>query len=204
MDLREFPAILPLHFFQVELVFSRQAKPKLIENVAEFLGEEPFSEVRIGFSERGIHIDLKVDKSFEKAVFPDVEKGDGFEFFIDTRGIQQAQIVHKCCHHFVFLPKEVDGISGVEVTSFKTNDKRDLASKEFLKVSSAFTKNGYAMQIFIPDNALFGYDLAESSHLKLAYIVHAGSRYIPNHFPKSNLDYNLKDHPSLWADVKIV
>jgi hypothetical protein len=204
MDLREFPSVLPLHFFQVELIFSKDAKPKLIEDYAQFLGEDPFSQVRLSFSEKGIHIDLKVDKSFEKAVFPDVEKGDGFELLVDTRGIPDSQIIHKYCHHFVFLPKEVDGISGVEVTSFKTNDKRDLASKELLKASSSFTKNGYAMQIFIPDNALFGYDLVESPHLKLAYIVHLGSRSHPNHFPKSNLDYNLKDHPSLWADIKVI
>lgn len=201
MDLREFPSVLPLHFFQVELAFLKGAKPKLIEDVSPFLAEDAYSEVRVAFLEGGIHLDVKVYKPFEKAVFPDVAKGDGFELFIDTRGILDAQIIHKYCHHFVFLPKEVDGILGVEVTTFKTNDKRDLSSKELLKVSANFTKNGYILDIFIPDIALYGYDLSESSRFKLAYMVHLGSKAFPNHFPKSSLDYQLKDHPSLWADV---
>jgi hypothetical protein len=201
MDLREFPPILPLHFFQVELAFSKGGKPKLIEDLSTFLAEDAFSEVSISFLEGGIELYLKVYKPFEKACFPDVAKGDGFELFIDTRGILDAQILHKYCHHFVFLPKEVDGILGAEVTHFKTNDKRELSSKELLKVSTSFSKNGYCLEIFIPDNALYGYDLSESTRFKLAYMVHLGSKSHPNHFPKSSIDYQLKEHPSLWADV---
>ena len=202
MDLRDFPAILPLHFFDVEQEIKKGSKLSLIEGYSEYLDEESFSELSIAVSVEGIYLNLKVLKPFEKAFFPEIEKGDGFEFFIDTRAIPDASIIHKYCHHFVFLPKEVDGILGAEVTRFKTNDKRELASKENLKVSTQFTKNGYSMEVFIPDQALFGYDLAEYSTLKMADIVHRGS-YKPNHFPKSNNDFNLKDHPSLWATLFI-
>ena len=202
MDLREFPAVVPLHFFDLELEFELGQKPVLIEGYSEFLGEESFGEVRMAFSEGGIAIELKVLKSFEKASFPDVEKGDGFEFFIDTRGIRDALIVHKYCHHFIFLPKEIDGVLGAEVTRFKTNDKRELASKEFLKVATQFAKNSYTMQIFLPDVALYGFDPKEVAVVKMAYILHRGNGS-PNHFPKSNHDLNLKDHPSLWAEVRL-
>ncbi len=200
MDLRDFPAVLPLHFFEVELDVRKGGKPTLINGHPEFLDEEPFSEVYLAVSEKGICIQLKVFKPFEKAVFPDVEKGDGIEFFVDTRGIQGSLIIHKYCHHFVFIPKEVDGILGVEVTRFKTNDKRELAQKESLKLSTQFTKNGYSMEVFIPDIALFGYEPIEYPSVKIAYIVHRGSAE-SNHFPKSGREYSLKDHPSLWATL---
>ena len=200
MDLRDFPAVMPLHFFDVELQIKKGSKPKLIETCSELLDEESFCEVFLALSDGGIQLRLNVLKPFEKAFFPDVEKGDAMELFVDTRGLPDAHIIHKYCHHFVFLPKEVDGILGAEVTRFKTNDKRELASKEHLKVSAEFTKKGYSMEIFIPDIALFGFDLTEYPNLKLAYIVHRGE-YEPNHYPKSNHVYNLKEHPSLWANL---
>ena len=202
MDLREFPSVLPLHFFDLELEFEKGEKPTLIEGHSEFLGEECFSEVRMGVSDGGIQLEVKVHKTFEKASFPDVDKGDGMEFFIDTRGIQSALIMHKYCHHFVFLPKEVDGVQAVEVTRFKTNDKRELAPKELLKVKTNFAKNHYTLQIDIPDTALFGYDLTESTTLKIAYIIHSAS-HDPNHYPKSGIEFSLKDHPSLWATFQV-
>ncbi len=194
--------MLPLHFFEVELEFDLGEKPILIEGNSEFLDEESFSEVRAAFSEGGISLEIKVLKSFEKAVFPDVEKGDGFELFVDTRGIRDALIVHKYCHHFVFLPKEVDGVIAAEVTRFKTNDKRELSKKESLKVTAQFSRSHYTMQAFIPDEALYGYDPKEYSTLRMAYIVHRGANH-PNHFPKSNDELNVKDHPSLWAQVQL-
>ncbi len=202
MDLREFPSVLPLHFFDLELEIENGEKPLLIEGYSEFLAEDGFSEVRLGLSDAGIQLEVKVLKPFEKACFPDVEKGDGLELFIDTRGIQSALIMHKYCHHFVFLPKEIDGIQAVEVTRFKTNDKRELAAKELLKVKTQFAKNHYSLQIEIPDIALFGYDLSESTTLKMAYIIHSAS-IGPNHFPKSGKDFALKDHPSLWANIQV-
>ncbi len=202
MDLREFPAVLPLHFFEVELEFKRNQKPKLIPDFSEFLEETSFSEVSVAFLDGGIQIHLKVFKAFEKASFPDVEKGDGFEFFIDTRGTKEALSLHKYCHHFVFLPKEVDGIQGVEVTRFKTNDKRELATKEHLKVTPQFAKGSYTLEIFIQDTALYGYDPMEYPNLKIASITHLGSKE-PNHFPKQGYDLPFKDHPSLWANIKL-
>lgn len=203
MDLRELSPILPLHFFEVELSFPKGGDITFVDDYSAYLEEDSFFEIGFAFSDRGIAIDLMVDKPFEKSIFPEVEKGDGLEFFIDTRGIQDAHLIHKYCHHFVFLPKEVDGISGVEVTRFKTGDKRELASKDHIKVKTTFGKNRYEMNVFISDTAFFGYDLSESPHIKIAYIVHRGVKENAGHFPKSQLDYNLKEHPSLWAGAKI-
>lgn len=196
MDLRDVPAVMPLHFFDV------CAKPGLLKGYSEFLDEDPFCEVEIECALKGIDLNLKVNKGFEKAFFPSVEKGDGFELFIDTRGIREAVIVHKYCHHFVFLPKEMDGILGVEVTRFRTNDTHELCAKESLKVVSKLAKDHYTMQIHILRESLFGYDPSEYEILKFAYIVHRGPSE-PNHFPKSNNVYNLKDHPSLWAELNL-
>jgi len=202
MDLRELSPICPLHFFDVTLTFKKGKKLALIDSKGEFLGEESFSELLVSFSEEGVSLQLKVSKPFEKAVFKEIEKGDGFEFFIDTRGVKEALIIHKYCHHFLFLPKEVDGIWGVEVTKFRQGDKRELARKESLKVESLFSKSGYKMDIFIPADSLFGYDLSDSTSLKIAYIVHRGSLR-PNYFPKSGEEFTISSHPSLWANVLI-
>jgi hypothetical protein len=204
LDLSQLPSILPLHFFQPVIELEKGNKPEHLDSFSEYLEEESFSELKMAISEHGIHLELKVLKPFEKALFPDVAKGDSFEFFIDIRANENSSILHKYCHHFVFLPKEVDGIIGCEMTRFKTNDKRDLCNKDDLKVKSSFSKNHYTLDIFIPDIALYGFDLSESSKFKFAYIVHRGGKELPNHFPKCGLDFNFKDHPSLWADLHLI
>ena len=198
MDLRDISAVLPLHFFEVGIEITQDFR--ILERYSEYLDEEPFHEIEMKWGEEGLFFHIRVDKGFEKAFFPQVEKGDGVEFFIDTRGIEDALIVHKYCHHFVFLPKEVDGVLGVEVTRFKTNDTRELCKRECLKVTSQFSKNSYTISVCIPREALFGYDPFEYSTLKMAYIIHRGSNE-SNHFPKSNRELNVKDHPSLWATL---
>ena len=195
MDVRELPPVLPFHFFDLRL------KSGKVPSYADLLDEEGFSEIEILLKEEGIDLNIRVEKGFEKAFFPEVEKGDGLEFFVDTRGIRDVLIVHKYCHHFVFLPKEIDGISGAEVTRFKTNETRELARRELLKVTTDLSKNRYTMHIHIPKEALFGYDIEEYPLLRFAYIVHRYGNE-PNHFPKSNKEYNLKDQPSLWAELE--
>lgn len=207
MDLKTLPPIDAGALFQIHgavgegSVLPKNWWKKLpLLRMDEFLGEEGFADLSLLYWSGGLVIGVLVQKPFEDCFFPEVSKGDGLEIFIDTRGIEDAQTVHKFCHHFVFLPKEKDGIIGAEVTRFRSEDKHELCDHTELQVQTTFSKKGYEMQIVIPENCLFGFDPLEYPQFRLGYIIHRTGGH-PMHFPHSGDDYRLSAIPSLWAKL---
>ena len=175
----------------------RQGK---LPEVSHLLNELPLHTMHLDVSETGVVFTLRVDQACGEAVFPQVEKGCGLEIFIDTRGLSEANMLHKYCHHFVCLPHEVDGVVGVEVTRFRTSDTRELAKPEHIQVTTTHHRRSYSMEVHLTRAALFGFD-PEEYPIRFAYIVH----HYPerNSFPKNSHEVLLKEHPSLWALVRI-
>lgn len=199
MDLRQLPAIDAASLFQMGgKIPKKEKKPRFLPRVNGYLAEEGFGDVAVAWSPDGLFFTVKVGKGFESAYYPDVAKGDGLELFVDTRGIDSAAIVHKYCHHFVFLPKEKDGVSGAEITRFRTDDKHELSSPDKLTLLSEFTAKSYTMNIHIPESCLFGYDPYEYRKIGLGYVIHRAGKE-PQHFPLSGLCYKLESSPGLWA-----
>ncbi len=194
-DLRLLPPLDIAAFITPEIHLTE--KVTSLPNMGPYLEEPSFAEVKIGLKKRGLAFKVEVHQPFKNSFFPDVEKGDGFELFIDTRD-SSSTFLGRYSHHFIFLPKEVDGRSASEVTRFKTHDRHPLASIEDLEVKSHFTLKGYSMDIYISENSLFGYDPSEYRRLKLAYILHRGGES-PMHFPVSQESYRLREFPLLWA-----
>lgn len=204
MDLRQLPAIDALSLFQIGgKIHKKEKKLRFLPRVDDYLGEEGFGDFGISWSPEGLYITVKVDRAFKGSVYPEIAKGDGVTVFIDTRGIESAVVVHKYCHHFVFLPKEKDGMIGAEVTHFRFEDKHELCAADQLEVRSEFFSNKYTMHIFIPESCLFGYDPFEYRKIGLAYIIHRGDKDA-THFPLTSDCYKLESSPALWAKFRLV
>lgn len=176
--------------------------PYLLPEMDEYLLEESFARVGIARSDRGLSISVSVEKGFEECHFPAVEKGDGVEVFIDTRGIDDAFVVHKYCHHFIFLPKPVDGIEAVEVTKFRGEDKHEHCKPETLSVLSTMMRSSYSMEIQISEMSLFGYDPDEYPRIGFAMRIHR-PKGGAQHFPMNSVDYKIEAHPNLWARLEL-
>jgi len=201
LDLRELPAMDIGSFFKWKGALEKEMTP--LPDMAEYLGEESFAEVSALWSDIGLKLCVSVEVPFEGCFFPDVEKGDGLELFIDTRGVEDALVIHKYCHHFIFLPKEIDGISGAEVTSFRGEDRHAPADPGNFEVKSTFYKKEYTMEIVIPEICLFGYDdRGEDPWIGFAFRLHrTGGK--PMHFPQSSIDLKIEAHPALWAKMQL-
>lgn len=203
MDLRQLPAIDAASLFQISgKARKKEKKPSFLPRIDHYISEEGFADVSLSWSADGLYFIVKVGKPFEDCHFPDIAKGDGVEIFIDTRGIETAAIIHKYCHHFVFLPKEKDGVVGAEVTRFRTEDKHELAPPDKLQVNSEFSSKSYTMHILIPESCLFGYDPFEYRKIGLATIIHRPAKD-PQHFPLSTFSYKLESSPALWAKFQL-
>lgn len=212
MDLRKLPPVDVMSMVEpvIEVVkgenipFEKGLKPPyLVAPVSELLAEDPFYSLGICWSLSGIKLFFRMETKFSGSFFPEVEKGDGVEVFIDTRSIATTSGLHKYCHHFVFLPKEVDGIVAAEVTRFKGDDKHDPALCENFSVNSVIKGSRIDMEITIPEISLFGYNPLEVPKMAFACRVHR-SNGEAGHFPLSEVDFKLRTSPALWARMRLV
>ncbi len=175
----------------------------LLPNTSEWLAEEHFADVALGWNESGLFVDLFVDKAFEEALYPRFEEGDAVELFFDTRDLKTAGFATRFCHQFLFLPQAVQGIQAQELTHFRTEDMHPLCDPADLQLTAEFGKKNYELQIFIPAHCLHGYDPTSFDRIGFTYRIH---RYkgAPQHFSLSSQHFTLEQHPRLWASFKFV
>lgn len=201
----------PLHFFNIGFailkykgkVESHLSKSHRLPNLTSVFDESSFAEAFLGWNEEGIFFDANVDVNKKIQIyFPDFRKGDSLELFIDTRAMKNASYTHKFCHHFVFLPlpfgEEGEKIQAKEVTKFRGEETHDLADPSLFLVSTEETRKGYHLHIFIPKEALHGYDPLNFTRLGFTYRINRPYRPA-QYFSASGDESQIEYHPTLWA-----
>lgn len=206
-DIYPFSPASFLHFSaQIECVNETMKnpykKPFLLPTAEQFLSEEIFADVAMWYNKEGVFVSLVVHKAFEDVAFPCIEQGDGVELFFDTRDLKDRGSLHKFCHHFFFLPKEVGGIRACEMTKLRTEDAHPLCDPRLLQVETLFSKKSYEMQLVIKSEALYGFDPQRFNRMGFTYRIHRKGAP-PQHFNVSSSDYMIERYPSLWASIKL-
>lgn len=174
-----------------------------IPNTAFLCLEETFAEINMGWHEDGLFFAIHSSSPATKSSFPDVIKGDSVELFIDTRDVKTTGFTTKFCHHFFFLPNEVDGQDRGEITRFRNEDAHELCQAQFLDLITKKTSHGYLLKIFIPAHCLFGYDPKET--MKLGFDARINQHEGPSqHFSVVTEEFPVEQQPSLWSSVKLI
>jgi hypothetical protein len=205
----------PLHFLAInldchhysgekELVLKKQY---LLPDMAPFSQTSPFANVALGWSVEGIFCTVYSEISVSEVYFPDFQRGDCVELFIDTRDLKGSKFPTKFCHHFCFLPEPVvmegEEIQGMEVTHFRGEETHPLADPSLFYVECEKHKKGYILKIFIPSTALFGYDPSQYDRLGFTYRINRNNRPA-QYFSCSGQEVAIELHPSLWSSLKLI
>ena len=136
------------------------------------LHENLFADVSLCWDAKGVYAHVFFKKKCEAALYPEYQKGDSVEIFIDTRDLKKVHSLTEFCHHFVFLPhQEKKEVSGYEVTRFSRESAHALADPNLLKGQTTHKRFSYEMEITIPQKALFGYDPKNFPRLGFTYRV---------------------------------
>ncbi len=208
----EFSPLRPSSFFDLsfDCQFLKEGSPfkELQENkysvpyTHALLHEEPFCKVQMGWNGNGLYFLFSISQPFQDLFYPDFSRGDAVELFIDTRNLKSPYNT-KFCHHFLFLPKEIQGVQALEITKFRTDDKHDPCSPDELQLETIFHREGYQLKIFIPSHCLVGYNPDECDRIGCNYRIHrAGGD--PQNFCASPLEYAIEQQPFLWSTVRLV
>ncbi|MEI8300286.1 MAG: hypothetical protein WCG10_01570 [Chlamydiota bacterium] len=206
--LEEIPSLAAANFLQMVVEVHQNAgplpwkKPFLLPDTSLLLDEEKFADLAMSYSLSGFHIGIRVNQAFQDVAFPDVENGDSVEFFFDTRDRKSAGTIHKFCHHFIFLPKEVGGIQACEMTKFRLEDAHPLCDSKLLQVEAIFKNKEYELKIFIDKEALYGFDPEQFNRLGFTYRVNRKGGP-SQHFNLGSQEYLIEKYPSVWASLKL-
>lgn len=208
--LESLPAIYPLHFFSLSAGInyleesSTLLKNKfLLPDTSELLAEERFAACHMAWNQEGIFLEFDVHKPLEEVAYPDFRKGDSIELFFDTRDLKTAGFPTRFCHHFVILPKEVQGIKAQEISKFRAEDTHPLCDPEDVFTETAPTKKGFTVRIGIPSSALYGFDPTSFDRLGFTYRINR-PKGPPQHFAISSKQYATEHEPALWASLKLM
>lgn len=175
----------------------------ILPDLSSLSGEEVFAQVALGWASEGLYADITVQKPFEQGFYPDIQRGDSVELFIDTRDIKTAGFNSRFCHHFYVLAKPVDGKQCGEITRFRTEDIHEWCDPAELKVTSHLARDHYAVELYIPAHCLHGYDPEHFDRLGFTYRV---NRLLgdPQHFSITTGDYQVDQQPSLWSSLRLI
>lgn len=208
-----FLPLKPISFFQIEWdcrfcpekerFKEIQKKEYLVPTSSSLTAEEKFADLHMGWNEEGLVFLFISSQSFHDAFYPDIQRGDSLELFIDTRDIKTSGFNTKFCHHFFFLPQAADDIHAGEISRFRTEDSHELITGKELFVQTDFFKKGYEMRIFIPSSALYGYDPKMFNRLGFTYRM---NRYgAPSqHFSAITEEFTIEQQPSLWSRTNLI
>lgn len=204
--LDQISPLLPIDFFHIvhDLHFLEKkgslGKQHQLADFSSFLFETSFAKVAMGWNGAGLSFAVHVGRPFQECFFPEYRKGDSVELFIDTRDLKSAGFLTRFCHHFVILPRAVEGIQAQEVTHFRSEESHELCDADKIELVADFQKSRYELQIFIPSECLHGYDPASFERLGFTYRINRWGGE-GQHFAVSSSYLAIEQQPSLWSTL---
>ncbi len=181
----EVAPLTPVSFFAFQIdcfhLKERFTDKHKLPDLSSFQGEIPFVDLFLGWNLKGISVLLA--GSF-----------DALDLFLDTRDRKTTTFPTRFCHHFYFLPDK-----GEEVTRFRTDDAHELCNPSLLRIQK---KTSGRYEIFIPSEALHGFDPDEFDRLGFNYRIHSEGKPTQQ-FSLDDHDFVPEKHPSLWASLKL-
>lgn len=199
--LESMDPLYPADFLSYQVKIGK--KMTALPDLSSLLDEESFSQVELAWDLDALSGVFFIEKAVDACFFPDYNKGDAIEVFIDTRDNKQSSIVTKFCHHFLFLPEEASGVQAQEITRFRLEDSHVLCDTDAITFEVKKKKTSYELHFTLSKEILHGYDPSQSSRIGFAYRVH---RYksTPGHFPLPGRYFEPMQHPSLWASLILI
>jgi hypothetical protein len=175
---------------------------------AALSGAKLFADLRLGWSEQGIALNLLVRGKEQAPWCRDsrIDDSDGLQLWIDTRNTQNIHRAGRFCHRFAFLPvgagRKLDEPVAVLLAINRAKESPREISPVSLKVRSERLQDGYRLDGFIAAEALTGYSPLDQPALSLTYAVIDRELGIQTFSVGPDLPF--AEDPSLWGTLNLV
>lgn len=179
----------------------------LIHNFAAMDGQTNFAEVRLGWNEFGLGVQLEV-RGKESAPQGRVDRprgSDGITVWLDTRGDRTGHRATRYCHQFHLLAAAA-GESHDEPVVIQSRIHRALEDAPEFRGSVPIRRHsrtgGYRLEAFLPADALHGFDPQEHPYWGFFYAVN--DLELGEQTLSVGSEFPYADDPSLWATLHLV
>jgi hypothetical protein len=175
---------------------------------SELGGTKPFADVRLGWNEQGIALNVAIAGKQQPPWCRDsrIDDSDGVQIWIDTRNTQNIHRAGRFCHRFAFLPvgtgRKVDEPVAVLLAINRAKESPREIEPGDLKIRCQRLDRGYNIEAFIPANALTGYSPADQPALGFSYA--AIDRELGWQTFSVGPELPFVEDPSLWGTLDLV
>jgi hypothetical protein len=173
--------------------------------VDHFAEGKHFAEVRLGWNELGLGLQVKVRGKAE-APQGDVARprdSDGVTFWVDTRDARTSHRASRYCHQFHFLAAgggpEHDEPTFVQTRMNRALQDAPIAMAGSVLIRRALAKQGYRLDIFVPASCLMGFDPEQNPRLGFYYCVR--DQELGEQVLGVGPEFPFWEDPSLWSVV---
>jgi hypothetical protein len=171
-------------------------------------GRAPWAEVRAAWSPKGLAVAVEVAGKPGPIVHDPQrpEASDGVQLWVDTRDTRDVHRATRFCHRFQasILPAARGEDLGVEVVPLRIH--RALADAPFaprdrLQARAERLRKGWRLELFLPAEALNGFDPETNRRLGFLYQVTDSDR--GDQFLGVGREFPVGEDPSLWATLEL-
>ncbi len=179
-----------------------------LPNFAELEGRPPLVEASAAWNETGFgfSIVVKGKKQLPWCRGSKAEDSDCVQLWIDTRDVHDVHRANRFCHRFLFMPsgsgQKLDEPTALWLPINRAKEEPKPVPPRAIKIRGMKTPCGYAIETFLPGNALTGFDPQEYPRLGFTFAVFDREIGEQTFTVGSPLPY--RDDPSLWATLELV
>jgi hypothetical protein len=169
-------------------------------------GKTAWADVRVGWNPAGFAITVEAEGARPVSFAEQPEGAYGFQVWIDTRDTRNVSRATRFCNRYSVRlhPGGARGSVGIEAVQrpiARAVADAPVCEPEKLAVSAERLKQGWLAELFIPADALHGFDPDTNRRLGFAYQVSDPSR--EDQFLGVGREFPVGENPSLWATLEL-
>ncbi|MFO0879293.1 MAG: hypothetical protein U0840_18260 [Gemmataceae bacterium] len=179
-----------------------------LDNQADMDGRRNFADIRLAWNEGGLAIEVEV-RGKEQLPTGDAtrpQSSDGITLWVDTRDSRTSHRASRFCHQFHALPvgggPERDEAMIVQAKIHRATQDAPLTPAEGLLFRCQRKAAGYRLALFLPAEALAGFDPEQNPRMGFFYLVRDAE--LGEQSLGAATDLPVAEDPTLWSVLELV
>jgi hypothetical protein len=176
-----------------------------LPDFAQLEGSASWAHVRVAWNSQGLALSVAAEGISDEQL--DGERPEGFadvHFWIDTRDTRDVSRATRFCHHFAIKLLKKGARHNLTASVTQRSIARAIADAPIYRgdaiwVGAELTKTGWNAALFLPSQALNGFDPDTNRRLGFAYQI--SDRVRPDQFLGIGREFPIGENPSLWATL---
>jgi hypothetical protein len=178
-----------------------------LPDLGQLEGRAGWAEVRVGWNTRGLGITVLAKGLADQQLAGGRPEGFAIvHFWVDTRDTRDVSRATRFCHRFTARLELVGSRRQLSVDVTQRPIARALADAplcrpQLLDARAELGRSGWMLELFLPAQALHGFDADTNRRLGFAYQIADHVR--DDQFLGVGRDFPVGENPSLWATIEL-